>query len=85
MCDALLRVGESRGLRSLGSTGEFSMGVLTETKKTPRFILEGEYMLVSVLAGIAVYGLFSFCVGFHIQQSLFFSFSIWFIFTNMFH
>ena len=28
--------GKIKGLRSLGSTGEFSMGVLTETKKTPR-------------------------------------------------
>ena len=28
--------GKIKGLRSLGSTGEFSMGVLTETTKTPR-------------------------------------------------
>jgi len=28
--------GKIKGLRSLVSTGEFSMGVLTETKKTPR-------------------------------------------------
>ena len=35
--------GKIKGLRSLESTGEFSMGVLTETKKTPRFIPWGTW------------------------------------------
>ncbi len=59
MCNAIPYNGKTEGLRSLGSTGEFSMGVLTETKKTPRLSRGGprpDGMTVRVASGCVSVG-----------------------------